>query len=89
MSKKTNKTLIGGFVVGALALAVVAVLIFGGGKFFSEKVKYVLYFESSVKGLNVGAPVIFKGIRIGSVTEIRREHPDRGAECLQLNLLLT
>jgi paraquat-inducible protein B len=71
MSKKTSKTLIGGFVVGALALVVVAVLIFGGGKFFSEKTKYVLYFESSVKGLNVGAPVIFKGIRIGSVTDIR------------------
>jgi paraquat-inducible protein B len=71
MSKKTNKTLIGGFVVGALALVVVAVLIFGGGKFFSEKSKYVLYFEGSVKGLNVGAPVIFKGIRIGSVTEIK------------------
>ncbi len=71
MSKRTNKTLIGGFVVGALALVVVAVLIFGGGKFFSEKVKYVLYFESSVKGLSVGAPVIFKGIRIGSVTDIK------------------
>jgi len=71
MSKKTSKTLIGGFVVGALVLVVAAVLIFGGGKFFAEKSKYVLYFESSVKGLNVGAPVIFKGIRIGSVKDIR------------------
>jgi len=71
MSKQASKTLIGGFVVGALALVVVAVLIFGGGKFFSEKSKYVLYFESSVKGLSIGAPVIFKGIRIGSVTDIK------------------
>jgi len=71
MSKQANKTLIGGFVVGALALVVVAVLIFGDGKFFSEKTKYVLYFESSVNGLSVGAPVIFKGIRIGSVTDIK------------------
>ena len=71
MSKQANKTLIGGFVVGALALVVVAVLIFGGGKFFSQKDKYVLYFESSVKGLSVGAPVIFKGIRIGSVIDVK------------------
>jgi paraquat-inducible protein B len=71
MSKQANKTLIGGFVAGALALVVVAVLIFGGGKFFSQKDEYVLYFESSVKGLSVGAPVIFKGIRIGSVVDIR------------------
>ena len=68
MSKQASKTLIGGFVVGALALVVVAVLIFGGGKFFSEKSKYVLYFESSVNGLSVGAPVILKGIRTGSVS---------------------
>ena len=31
MSMKANKTLIGGFVVGAVALAVIAVVVFGSG----------------------------------------------------------
>ncbi|MFT4564396.1 MAG: paraquat-inducible protein B [Gammaproteobacteria bacterium] len=34
---------------------------------------YLLYFEDSVRGLNVGAPVEFKGIKLGSVTNIDLE----------------
>lgn len=56
--------------IGAVLLAVAGVLSFGGGRFFSEKVQYVLYFDSSLKGLAVGSPVLFRGVRIGSVTDI-------------------
>ena len=38
MSKKTNKTLIGAFVVGAIALVVAGVLIFGSGKFLRKTI---------------------------------------------------
>ncbi|MEN6437974.1 MAG: MlaD family protein [Syntrophobacter sp.] len=71
MSKQPNTTLIGAFVVGAVLLVVAALMIFGGGKFLTEKGKFVLFFEGSVKGLNIGAPVDFKGVRVGSVTNIR------------------
>ncbi len=71
MSKQANKTVIGGFVVGAVALAVVGIVIFGSGRFFAKTNRYVLYFEGSVKGLSVGAPVVFRGVKIGSVTDIR------------------
>jgi paraquat-inducible protein B len=70
MSKKANKTAIGGFVVGALALIVAGVLIFGSGKFLTKTQAYVMYFEGSVKGLNEGAPLVFRGVKIGSVTRI-------------------
>lgn len=70
MSKQSNKTLIGIFVLGAIALLVAGVLIFGSGKFLAESEEYVLYFEGSVKGLNIGAPVMFRGVKIGSVTDI-------------------
>jgi paraquat-inducible protein B len=73
MAKQTNKTLIGGFVVGAVALIVAGVLIFGSGKFFQESYNYVLFFRGSLKGLSVGAPVLFQGIQVGSVTDITIE----------------
>jgi paraquat-inducible protein B len=73
MAKQTNKTLIGGFVVGAVALIVAGVLIFGSGKFFQVSSKYVLFFRGSLKGLNVGAPVLFQGVQVGSVIDITIE----------------
>ncbi|MGD9041865.1 MAG: MlaD family protein, partial [Desulfobacteraceae bacterium] len=73
MAKQANKTVIGGFVVGAVALIVAGVLVFGSGKFFQERTKYVIFFPGSLKGLNVGAPVLFKGVQVGSVTDITLE----------------
>lgn len=70
MSKPASKTLIGAFVLGALALAVIAVVVFGSGKFFTKKIVYVMFFEGSVKGLNIGSPVVFRGVKIGSVKDI-------------------
>jgi paraquat-inducible protein B len=71
VSKQVNKTLIGGFVVGAIALLVVALVIFGSGEFFKTRPKFVMYFDTSVKGLNVGSPVNFKGVPIGAVTDVQ------------------
>jgi paraquat-inducible protein B len=70
LSKRTSKTVIGIFVVSALALVVTAVLIFGSGDFLKERYKFVLFFKDSVKGLNVGAPVVFLGVKIGEVKDI-------------------
>jgi paraquat-inducible protein B len=70
VSKQVNKTVIGAFVVGAIALLVVALVIFGSGAFFKLRPKFVMYFDTSVKGLNVGSPVNFKGVPIGAVTEV-------------------
>jgi paraquat-inducible protein B len=70
MSKQANKTVIGFFVVGAIALVIAAVLILGSGEFFRQRFKAVCYFEGDVGGLNMGAPVVFRGVKIGSVTEV-------------------
>ncbi|MDD5008086.1 MAG: MlaD family protein [Syntrophorhabdaceae bacterium] len=70
MAKKASKTLIGTFIVSALTLAILAVWVFGSGKFFADKLPYVMFFDGSVKGLNVGSPVVFRGVKIGTVTNI-------------------
>jgi len=71
MSKQANKTLIGAFVVGAVVLVVIGILTFGSGQFMREMKKFVLYFDGSIKGLNVGAPVIIRGVKVGEVTDIK------------------
>lgn len=70
MSKKANPAFIGIFVIGAIVLGVVAIMIFGSGQLFRKTESFILYFEDSINGLEVGAPVKFKGVRIGQVTRI-------------------
>jgi paraquat-inducible protein B len=70
MSNRSNPAIIGSFVLGAIALLVVAVLVFGGGQLFSSKRYLMTYFDGSVKGLRVGSNVLFRGVRVGYVTSI-------------------
>jgi paraquat-inducible protein B len=79
MSKQANPTVIGGFVLGALALAVIAILVFGSGALFRARVPMVTYFPGSVQGLSVGAAVQFEGVTVGRVTGIELSFsPDSG-----------
>jgi paraquat-inducible protein B len=70
MSKKSNPTVIGAFVVGAAALLALGVALFGGGELFKKRINYVAYFEEQTKGLRVGSNVILNGVRMGYVSEI-------------------
>ena len=66
MAKKANPKLIGGFVIGAIALAIIGVITFGGTQFLAPKDRAVLFFSgSSLSGLDVGSPVTFRGIKVG------------------------
>lgn len=70
MARRANPKTIGLFVIGAIALAVAAVLILGSGRLFRRTQQYALFFRGNVNGLRVGAPVKFKGVEIGSVQKI-------------------
>lgn len=70
MSKRTNPTLIGAFVVGAVALIAVGVALLGGSEYFAERLRYVSYFDEQTKGLRVGSNVILNGVRVGYVSDI-------------------
>src|SRR5262249_52966937 len=70
MGSKSSPTVIGAFVVGAIICMVAGVLLFSGGKFFTQKLPYVLFFYRSLEGLNVGGPGVFFGVPVGEVTDI-------------------
>ena len=69
MSKQANATVIGGFVLGAIGLVIIAVLALSSG-LLRERVKMQTHFPGSVQGLNIGAQVQFQGVPIGKVTGI-------------------
>ncbi len=70
MNRKPHPTRIGLFVLGGLALLVAAIVVVSGGRLFSSREQAVAHFEGSVYGLQLGAPVVFRGVRLGSVTGI-------------------
>ena len=70
MAKQTSKTVIGVFVISAAAMLIVGVMILGGGEVFKKKPKFVMFFDGSVKGLSVGAPMVWRGVTIGEVSKI-------------------
>jgi len=71
MGKKINPAMVGMFVLGALGLIIGAVAVFGSGRLFRKSHEFVIYFGGDVNGLRVGAPVRFKGVEIGQVSQIR------------------
>ncbi len=71
MSRKVDPAAVGAFVVGALVIAVMAVVFFGSGRLFRDSSTHVSYFPGSIKGLEVGSPVTFRGVRVGSVLDIQ------------------
>ena len=87
MSTKVSPTLIGAFVIGAVGLLIVAVIAFGSGRLFRQTRDFVLYFDNSVNGLRVGAPVKFKGVEVGSVKDIRLQL-EKGAEVNKIPVII-
>jgi paraquat-inducible protein B len=73
MSRKASPTAIGAFVLGGIALVLAGLLVFGSGRFFKDTTTYVMYFEDSVTGLGLGAPVVFRGVKMGEVVSVAAE----------------
>ncbi len=70
MSKKSNPTVIGAFVVGAVVLLAVGVALFGGAEFLAKRIIYVAYFTEDTQGLRVGSNVVMNGVHIGFVSNM-------------------
>lgn len=71
MRKQPNEKMIGIFMVAGLAAFIFVIGMFLKEKFMSDSGDYVvMYFDESIKGLNVGSSVVFKGVEVGKVVKI-------------------
>jgi paraquat-inducible protein B len=70
MSKRSSYFRLGLFMVGALLAGVAILVVLGVGSMFRPKVVLETYFDGSVQGLDVGAPVKLRGVSIGEVSYI-------------------
>ncbi|HEV6966671.1 MlaD family protein [Roseateles sp.] len=69
--RRANPLVIGAFVAASLALLAAALIALPGNHWFKRPQRAVMFFSGSVYGLQKGAPVVFRGVHVGDVTEIR------------------
>lgn len=70
MKTKISPAVVGVFVLGAMLLIIVALLSFGGVNFFSKPQRFLVYFDESIHGLDLGSSVKLRGVRVGRVTDL-------------------
>ncbi len=90
MKAKVSPAVVGLFVLGALLLGVIALLSFGGVNFFNKPERFVVYFDESVHGLDLGSPVKFRGVRVGRVVAVGLRYlPERRRSLVEVQCELT
>ncbi|ANI99630.1 mammalian cell entry protein [Polynucleobacter wuianus] len=72
MSNNSNPNYyrLGVFVLAAIGVLIAVILIFGSGQLFKKSFMIETYIKQSVTGLDTGAAVRFRGVKIGQVTQI-------------------
>ena len=89
MASKASARAIGAFVIGALLLTLAAIGLLGSGNMFRQTFNFVSFFDGSVAGLEAGAAVRLRGVRIGQVNDVRLAIPgaDRATTEFQIPVL--
>jgi paraquat-inducible protein B len=67
---RANPKIVGAFIIGGTLLLLLAVAALVSGKFFTRSTTFVVFFPESVRGLQIGSPVTFRGVPLGQVTGI-------------------
>lgn len=88
MDTKADYFKIGVFILSALTIAVVAIVVLSGGKWFKKNlVHWESYFDESVQGLAVGTPIKYRGVQVGTVDKIDFVGDEYGPELSKEDLL--
>ena len=71
MKSAAKPTLIGAFILGAVALVALGLIFLTPILRAGRATPVIFNFDAGVTGLQVGAPITFRGVRVGEVTNIR------------------
>ncbi len=71
MSESRKPFMIGAFLLGGLVLLAAGIMLLSRDSWFAQPSEYVVYFTGSLDGLDVGADVTYRGVKVGTVREIR------------------
>jgi paraquat-inducible protein B len=88
VSQKTHPRVIGVFVLGAIALVLAAIVLLSSGNWFEPKSLFTVFFPGSVRGLNTGAPVTFRGVKIGEVKDVTAFLTGRDDALIQIAVVI-
>ena len=81
---RAHPRLVGAFVLGATALLLVAIGLLSSEDWFVRQDRFSVYFPGSVKGLNPGAPVTFRGVKVGEVIDVKAYLTGRDTPLIQI-----
>lgn len=79
MKTKISPAAVGIFVLGAFALGLIGLLSVGGMSLFSKPHRFMVFFDESIHGLDLGSPVKLRGVRVGRVVDLA-VHYDEAAK---------
>lgn len=79
---------VGAFVLGASALLLSAIVVLSAGDWLAPKDRFVVFFPGSVRGLNPGAPITFRGVKTGEVKEVTAFLTARPADPIQIEVVI-
>lgn len=88
MSARTHARAVGAFVLGAVALVLAAILALSSGNWLARRDRFTVYFPGSVKGLNKGAPVTFRGVKVGEVRDVKAILASRPEALVQIEVVI-
>lgn len=71
MRRSARNVRVGVFVAAAMVLLITALSVVGGVKLWRSSRVYYIRYEESVAGLDKGSPVRLKGVRVGTVDDLR------------------
>jgi paraquat-inducible protein B len=88
VSATTHPRAVGAFVLLAIGLVIAAVVLLSSRGWFQERDRYSVYFPGSIRGLNPGAPVTFRGIKVGQVAEVNALLTGKPEEPIQIEVVI-
>jgi paraquat-inducible protein B len=88
VSLRSHTRAVGIFVLGAVALVLAAILALSSGNWLARRDRFTLYFPGSVRGLDKGGPVTFRGVKVGEVREVKAILVDRPGAVIQIEVVI-